>query len=71
MPEGEVNPGNLNVGFGEVGYQGVKESGAAHIRRGGLRETDAHTRKFPLIYNFLANFQADKLVIKTTYKSTI
>jgi len=66
VPEAEVIPGFLNVGFGDVGYQGVTELEAAYIERisrGGLREADVHTRKYPHIYNFLVNFQVDKLVI--------
>ena len=35
MPEAEVNLDNLNGSFGEVGYQGVTESEAAYIDRGG------------------------------------
>ena len=34
MPEAEVIPGILNVGLGDVGYQGVTESEAAYIDRG-------------------------------------
>jgi len=34
VPEAEVNPGTLNVGFGDVVYLGVKESEAAYIDRG-------------------------------------
>jgi hypothetical protein len=34
VPEAEINPGFLNVGFGDVGYQGVKESEVANIDRG-------------------------------------
>ncbi len=35
VPEAEVNLSILNVGFGDVSYQGVKESGAAYIGMGG------------------------------------
>jgi len=35
VPEAEVNPDNLNVSFGDVGYQGVAESEAAYIGPGG------------------------------------
>ena len=42
MPEAEVYLGTLNVGFGDVGYRGVKELKAACIGRGG-RHT-AHIR---------------------------
>ena len=35
VPEAELNPGILNVGFGDVGYRGVKELKAACIGRGG------------------------------------
>jgi len=34
VPEAEVNIGILNVGFGDVSYQGVKESGATYIGMG-------------------------------------
>jgi len=34
VPRAEVNPGNLKVGFGDVGYQGVTESEAEYIVRG-------------------------------------
>jgi len=40
-------------------YQDVTESKAAYIGR-GPRDTEVHTREYPHIYNFLANFQADK-----------
>ena len=33
-PEAEVNLDNLNVGFGDMGYQGVKESEAEYIEWG-------------------------------------
>ena len=34
VPKAEVDLGILNVGFGDVSYQGVKESGAAYIGMG-------------------------------------
>jgi len=34
VPEAEVNLGILNVGFGDVVYQGEKESGTAYFDRG-------------------------------------
>ncbi len=52
MPEAEVGLIILNVCFGDVVYQGVKESEAAYIDREGLRETEDHARKYPLIYFF-------------------
>ena len=63
MPEAEVDVNILNVGFGDVIYQDVTASEAGYIRWRGPREPEAHTRKYSQIYNFLANFQADKLVI--------
>jgi hypothetical protein len=55
VPKAEVNPGILNVCFGGVIYQGVKES-KADISGGGLRESEAHTRKYSRIYNFFKYF---------------
>jgi len=36
-------------------YQDVTASKAGYIRGRGPRETEDHTRKYPHIYNFLAN----------------
>ncbi len=35
VPEAELNLGVLNVGFGDVGYQGVTEPEAEYIGRVG------------------------------------
>ena len=71
MPEAEVYPGVLNVGYGGVINQGVMDSEDAYIGWGGLRETEDHTRKYPRIYYFFKYFSADKLVIKAAYRSII
>ena len=49
VPEAEVNLGFMNVCFGGVVYQSVTE--ASYIGR-GLRETEAHTRKYSLYIYF-------------------
>ena len=38
MPEAEVNLSILNVGFGDVAYQGVAELEASYIDRGPVCE---------------------------------
>jgi len=63
VPKAEVNLGILNVGFGDLGNNGVTVSKTGYIRGRGPRGPKAHTRKYSQIYNFLANFQADKLAI--------
>ena len=55
VPEAEVDVDILNVGFGDVVYQGVTESKAGYIRGMGAREAEAHTRKCPHKYIFLEN----------------
>ncbi len=52
VPEAEVSPGILNVGFGDVVYQGVKVLGATYIGRGGWRTESPHYG-IPHIYFFL------------------
>ncbi len=38
MPKAEVDLDILNLGFGDVAYQGVAESEAAYIGRGAERD---------------------------------
>ena len=63
VPEAEVNQGDLNVGFGDVGYLRCKGIGGRAYRMGGLRETEDHTRKYARIYYLFKYFSADKLAI--------
>jgi hypothetical protein len=51
VPEAEVDLDILNVGFGGVVYRGEMESEAEYNGR-GLREADAHTKKYARINIF-------------------
>jgi hypothetical protein len=57
----------LNVGFGDVDYQGIKELGAAYIDR-GPRETDTYIRKYSLhiFFYFFAFVSKDFLQVITS-----
>jgi len=62
VPGAEVNPGVLNVGFGDVGYQDVTESEAAYIDRED-RERQTLTPTITSTYIIFFDFQADKLAL--------
>ncbi len=51
MPEAEVNPPVLNVGFGDPGNNGVTESKGAYIDRGADTQLRC-AKESPHIYNF-------------------
>jgi hypothetical protein len=51
VPEAEVNLGILNVGFGDVVYQGVKVLEARYIGRWGWR-TESSNNGLPYMYIF-------------------
>ncbi len=59
VPEAEVNLGILNVGFGDVVYQGVAES-KARISIGGVDTQLICTKQSPHVYNFFSDFQEGK-----------
>ena len=56
VPGAEVNPGILNVGFGDVGNHGVTDSEAAYIGRGAARGKHSHPQIPPSIL-FFSDFQ--------------
>ena len=59
VPEAELNPGILNVGFGDVVYQGVAESKASYIDRGADAQLIC-TKQLLHVYNFFSDFQRGK-----------
>lgn len=56
MPEAEVNPPVLNVGFGDLGNNGVTESEAAYIDWGGDTQL-IFTKQLLHVYNFFQIFR--------------
>jgi len=64
-------PETSDVVLLHVIYQDVTESKAGYIRGRGVREAEAHTRKYSRIYYFFVNFRADELTIQTSFKSMV